>query len=372
MKTATIAQIIEILESFAPVETALPGDPIGLQCGEPAGPARRVMFALDASEATVNQALRADAQLLVTHHPLLFHPLGPGTTASPAGAAFVKAVQGGLTVYSAHSNLDASYYGINASLADLLGLTKRKTLLPTGPDGFKIAVFLPFNALEPVKKAAFEAGAGRIGHYSKCSFSVQGEGSFLGDGTTEPAIGVPGRMETTRETRLEVHVPEGRLESVLDAVRRKHPYEEPAIDVYPLAGKPSGVGIGLVGLLPSRVPVRQIVRILKTALQVKTFRLVGTEGRNIRRVAVCAGSGASLLDAVLTSGAELFVTGDFKYHEARTAEERKLSILDVGHFGPERYGVHRFSEKIKREVREKGWDVTISCAREKDPFMTTA
>ncbi len=343
---------------------------MGLQCGEPARPARRVMFALDANEDTVSQALHAGAELLVTHHPLLFRPLGPGSTASPAGAAFVEAVRGGLTVYSAHTNLDASSHGINASLAKLLSLTKTKTLLPTGSDGFKIVVFLPVSALEPVKKAAFGAGAGRIGHYRNCSFSVQGEGSFLGDGTTNPTVGIPGCMETTREARLEVLVPEGRLKDVLDAVRRKHPYDEPAIDVYPLAGKPSGVGIGLVGLLPSKVPVRQIAEILKKTLRIKTVRFVGTEGRKVRQVAVCAGSGGSLLDAVFASGAELFVSGDIKYHEARTAEERRLSILDVGHFGPERYGILRFSERIKRETRERGWEVAISCAREKDPFVT--
>jgi len=367
---ATIAQVIEIIEEFAPRETALAGDPVGLQCGEPWRPAKRVMFALDACVATVDQALRAGADLLVTHHPLLFQPLVPGSVGGPAGVAFVNAVRGGLTVYSAHTNLDASPHGINASFADLLELRETKILQPTGPNGFKIVVFLPVSALESVKETAFMAGAGKIGNYSKCSFNVEGEGSFLGDETTSPVAGIPCRLETTRETRLELLVPEGRLEGVLDAVKRKHPYEEPVIDVFPLTGKPSGTGIGLVGLLPLKRSVRDVGSMLKAALRQKAVRIVGSGGRKVRKVAVCAGSGASLLGTVVTSGAELFISGDIKYHEARTAEEEKLSVLDIGHFGPERYGMLRFSEKIGGKIRERGWDMTILCAKEKDPFVT--
>lgn len=368
--TPTIAQVLEIMEELAPAGSALPEDPVGLQCGDPGRPSKRVMLALDASLSTVRQALSAAADLLVTHHPLLFKPIGPGNIRSPGAEAFVKAVRGGLAVFSAHTNLDASLEGINASLADIVGLEERKILLPTGPGLFKAVVFLPQPSLAAVREAAFSAGAGSIGHYSRCSFAAPGEGTFMGDETTNPAVGVAGRSETVAEARLEVLVPEGRLERVLDAVRKAHPYEVPVVDVFPLRGKPEGIGIGLVGQLPGGKPVGEIASVVKRALRQKAVRMVGTPGRKVRKVAVCAGSGGSLLPAVLSSRAQLYISGDIKFHEARTAQEENLSVLDVGHFGPEKHGMLRFGEKIAGRIREKGWDVAILHAKEKDPFVT--
>lgn len=369
MKTPTAGQIIGIIEEIAPREAAVSEDPVGIQCGEPDRSVRRIMFALDASKSTVEQALDARADLLVTHHPLLFQPLAQRTVDSPTGIAFKQAVRGDLVVYSAHTNLDASSQGINTSLAQLLKLTETRILYPTGSDGgFKMVVFVPEHAYISVREAAFKAGAGRIGDYSKCSFMIAGKGTFLGNDTASPSVGIPGHLETVEEIRLEMMVPEKRLRPVLEAVRRGHPYEEPAMDVYPLAGQGFGTGIGLTGLLPSRVSVGKVAAILNDALSANVTRLVGRKGREIRHIAICAGSGSSLLEEVFTSGAELFITGDVKYHEARTAEEKELSILDVGHYAPERYGLVRFSEFLAGKIRQKGWKVDVRYAKEKDPF----
>jgi dinuclear metal center YbgI/SA1388 family protein len=327
------------------------------------------MFALDACKSTVKQALSARADLLVTHHPLFFQPIEQSAVDSPIGAALMEAVRGDLVIYSAHTNLDVSPQGINVSLAELLKLTGRRVLYPIDSGGdFKLVVFVPSPALVSLRDAAFKAGAGRIGSYSKCSFSVAGQGTFFGDKTTAPSVGESGQLETVAEARLEMLVPEKRLRSVLDAVRRKHPYEKPAIDVYPLAGQGFETGLGLTGLLPSRTSVGEIAVNLRAVLSTKVIRLVGRKGRKIRHVAICAGSGSSLLKEVLASGAELFITGDLKYHEARTAEENGLSILDVGHYAPERYGLARFSTLVAGKFKQNGWKVDISFAKEKDPF----
>lgn len=368
MNTATIANVLEIIEGLAPTDEALPEDPVGLQCGDTARPARKIMIALDAATATVQQAVASGVDLLVTHHPLLYEPLSPGNLQGPPGKAFVKAVQGGLAVYSAHTNLDASPEGINASLADIVDLRERKILLPTGPSLYKVVVFVPESFLGQVREAIFGAGGGRIGHYSRCSFAAAGEGTFMGDETTLPAIGYAGREEIVGEARLEVLVPEKKLSSVLEAARKIHPYETPVIDVFPLKGHPAGVGIGIVGSLPSEKTLGEVAALVKGALRQKAVRMVGTTGRKVRKVALCGGSGGSLLPAVWSSGAQLFITGDIKFHDARAAEERKLSILDVGHFAPERYGMFRLGEKIARELKQKGWNIALLYAKEKDPF----
>ncbi|UCG37689.1 MAG: Nif3-like dinuclear metal center hexameric protein [bacterium] len=369
MNTPTIAQLIRKIEESSPREIAAEGDPVGLQCGDPLHSAGRVMFSLDAGEQAVSQALEARAELLVTHHPLLFKPLSPDTLKEAAGRAFVKAVQGGLAVYSAHTNLDAAREGINASLGQLVGLTRTRVLHPLGPGQFKVVVFVPHQALEKVREAAFEAGAGRIGGYSRCSFSTPGTGTFFGEAGSAPTVGVRGRLEEVQEARLEVLVPEAVLAGVLHAVRRQHPYEEPALDVYPLMRTDSPHGMGLVGRLDRRTAVGEIAGRLSASLRVRTARLVGRPGRKVLRVAVCAGSGASLLPAVMASGAELFITGDLKYHEAREAQSGGISVLDVGHFAPERYGVVCFRERMERLFSESGWKVETLLAREQDPFV---
>lgn len=368
METPTVAQVLKIIERLAPTEAALPEDPVGLQCGDPERPAGKVMVALDANGTTIKQALAAGAGLLVTHHPLLFESLGPRNMRTPTGDAFTSAVRGGLAVYSAHTNLDASPHGINAALADIVNLREREILAPTGPDSFKVVIFAPKISLEPIRKAVFQAGGGRIGPYSECSFAVFGEGTFLGDGTARPAVGSPGRRECVSEIRLEVLAPEGRLAGVLEAVRKVHPYETPVMDLFPLKGKAAGVGIGITGLLPSASAVGDIALLVKKALRLKAARVVGKPGRKVSRVAVCGGSGGSLLPAAWSSGAQLYISGDIKFHEARSAEENNLSILDVGHFAPERFGMLRFGEKVHQECIEKGWTVTILYATEKDPF----
>jgi dinuclear metal center YbgI/SA1388 family protein len=367
--TPTFAQIIRVIEEIAPMEMSLTDDPVGIQCGDPDLPVRRILFALDASESSVEQALASQSDLLVTHHPLLFQPLGQGMEKYPAGIAFTKAVRGNLAVYSAHTNLDASPSGINSSFAELLKLSETRVLCPAGPGGgFKVVVYIPVSNIVPVREAAFEAGAGRIGNYSKCSFAVEGEGTFFGNDSTKPAVGVPGNLETVAEARLEFLVPDEKLGPVLDAVRAGHPYEEPAVDVYPLIGQLSHAGMGLKGKLPTKMSIGEVAAVLKKATGAGPVRLVGRKGRKVHYVAVCAGSGSSLIEQVIASGAELFVTGDVKYHDARIAEEKGLSILDVGHFGPEKYGMVRFRKLMEGKFKEKRWQVETECAKEKDPF----
>ena len=342
---------------------------MGLQCGEPDRTVSRLMVSLDATLKTVIQAAKFKADLLVTHHPLLFEPLTQENILGPAGRTLARAIREDLAVYSAHTNLDASPYGINASLASLLDLGERRVLQASGPESFKLVVFVPREKLEQVRSAAFIAGAGRIGDYSKCSFTVEGMGTFRPEERASPTTGQTGSDEKVQEVRLEVSVQSEDLGTVLAGVRKAHPYETPAIDVYPMISSTPGAGFGIAGVLPQQSTVGQVAARVASTLKPGSLRLVGKKGTRIKNVAVCAGSGASLLDAAVAAGAQLYITGDVKYHDARRAEDVGIHVLDIGHFGPEKYGLLRFGKLLEKKLVGHGLKVQLSFAKEKDPFV---
>jgi dinuclear metal center YbgI/SA1388 family protein len=311
-KVPTVKQIIQNIEEIAPKTLALSGDPVGLQCGEQDRLVNHVMLSLDATLATVIQAVEHKADLLVTHHPLLFEPLTQENIFGPAGKALARAIRDNLAIYSAHTNLDASEQGINASLASLLDLRKREVLQVNSPESFKVVVFVPGEKLGRVRSAAFKVGAGKIGDYSGCSFVIEGVGTFHPEEGASPTIGQTRRDEIVQEVRLEISVQAEDLGAVLAAVRKAHPYEEPAIDVYPMIYSASGTGFGIAGTLPQRSTVGQLAARVGSTLKTDSMRLVGKKGGRIKKVVVCAGSGASLLNAAVATGAQLYITGDMK------------------------------------------------------------
>ena len=359
-KVPTVKQIINIVEEIAPKVLALPGDPVGLQCGEPDRLVSRLMISLDATLETVTQAAELKADLLITHHPLLFEPLTQDNILGPAARTLVRAIREDLAVYSAHTNLDASPDGINDSFASLLNLRERRVLQPSGPESFKVVVYVPGEQLEQVRSAAFRAGGGQVGDYNGCSFALEGVGTFHPGEGTSPTIGQPGCDEKVPETRLEISVQSEVLGAVLADIRAVHPYEEPAIDVYPVILGTPGTGFGIAGVLPQPVTVGQVAARVGSALKAGSLRLVGKKGKKVRNVAVCAGSGASLLDAAVAVGVQLYITGDVKYHDARKAEEAGINVLDVGHFSPEKYGLFRFGKLLEKKFVGQGLKIQVS------------
>ena len=275
MKAPTVKQVLDRIDLMAPRALALPGDPVGLQCGDPRQPTRGIMLALDASGATVSQAVKARADLLVTHHPLLFEPLGPGTINGPGGRAYAQAVRAGLAVFSAHTNLDASPLGVNAAVASLFPLLETRPLQGTGPRPYKVVVFTPAATQEKIRRAVFEAGGGRIGAYSGCSFAGEGQGTFVPGEGSRPYLGQAGQAEKVQEVRQEFAVDGSVLARVLEAVEKVHPYEEPVVDVYPLETVSGRSGLGISGVLEERVSVARLAERLVLALRTRTMRLVG-------------------------------------------------------------------------------------------------
>ncbi len=365
----TVGQIVDEVEKIVPRNIGLPDDPAGMQVGSRDWQVQKIMLAVDADGSTVRQAVHGGAGLLLTHHPLFHQPVGKVDLQTPIGRTIGLCLENRIAVYSAHTNLDAAANGINASLADALEIADRHVLLPTDPAQVKLVTFVPGESLKDVRGSLFRSGAGTVGAYSNCSFVTSGEGTFLGGEGAEPSVGQPGRQESVAEVRLEVVLKRDDLDSALVALRAAHPYEEPVVDAYDLLPTSSRVGIGLIGDLPAKMSVEDLVKRLTGLWNIRCARFIGDPPGPLQKVALCAGSGASLLQPAAAGGAELYITGDMKYHDARLAQQVGLPVLDLGHFGPERMGLERFGELLRGSLQELDKNIGVLFAKEEDPFQ---
>src|SRR5439155_7597966 len=264
----TVADITTALDAFAPPALAADWDNVGLLLGDPRADVRRVLTCLTVTPAVAEEAVKSGAQLIVTHHPILFRGVKRLTTATPEGQAVLALARAGVAVYSPHTAFDNARGGINDRLAAKLGLSDVRPLRQSdGPRSCKVVVFVPESDLTKVSDAMFAAGAGVIGEYRECSFRLSGTGTFHGGEAANPTVGQKGRREEVSEWRLEVVCPQSAVEAVVSAMRRAHSYEEPAYDVYPLTPGRSAVGEGRVGRLPNPAPLRELAGVVKTQLR---------------------------------------------------------------------------------------------------------
>ena len=263
-----VSEVVEVVETLAPPELAAEWDNVGLLVGRAGATANRLMLCIDLTEDVLVEAAAAKAQMVLAYHPVIFKPLRRLT--AEASPVVYAAARRGMSVYCMHTALDAAKGGTNDVLAELLGLVDRRALEPAAAgERCKIVVFVQAENLSQVSDAAFAAGAGRIGDYSNCSFLAPGIGTFRGGEQTHPTIGLAGRREATEELRLEFVAPQARAGEVIAAVRAAHTYEEPAIDIYPLAALPDGCGMGRIGRLRRPATAKVLIGRIKKATGLK-------------------------------------------------------------------------------------------------------
>jgi dinuclear metal center YbgI/SA1388 family protein len=370
MKISKTADIVGIINKMAPVVLAESWDNPGLQIGDPAAEVNRVMVALDPAPEVIDSAIAASCQLLVTHHPLIFKPLTSISAATPHGAAIQKAIRGGLSIVSLHTNYDIASGGLNDLLASKIGLLSSVPLKITATrELVKLAVFVPGDHLERVRSALFPYCATQ-GMYRDCSFAAGGIGTFTPLDGAEPFTGTVGVLARVPEERLEVQILRSQLPRVVKVLLAAHPYEEPAFDIYPLLNEEEKLGLGRIGRLPEPLTLAEYVLQLRKTLSAPALRYVGNPDAKISKVALCSGSGASLLRDAARSGADLLVTGDVKYHEARDAEDIGICLIDAGHFPTEIIMVNEITERLGRALIADGYtDCQVeACRTEMDPF----
>jgi dinuclear metal center YbgI/SA1388 family protein len=369
MSKAKVSDIVGIINKIAPPALAEHWDNVGLQVGDPAQEVERIMVALDPGPRAVDAALASSCQLLLTHHPLIFKPLKRISTNDETGRLIYRSISGGLSILSAHTNYDSAGNGVNDLLAAALGVTGCRPLrVVLREELLKLAVYVPEAYLEQIMKALLPF-SGLSEKYADCSFRVSGQGTFRPLAGAAPFIGTVGALERVEESRFEILVRKPELQRALKALSKAHPYEEPAFDIIPLLNEGHCEGLGRIGVLETPALLGDFVATVKERLGLTSLRIVGDPEQRIARVALCGGSGSSLLHDAAREGADLFVTGDIKYHEVREAQALGLALLDAGHFATERLMIRGLSSRLESECEKRRLEVEVlRCAEELDPF----
>lgn len=364
-------QVIELVERLAPPGLAEEWDSAGLQFGSRNAEVDAVLVALEVSGEVLREAIARKAGMVVCHHPPLFRPLRRLLEDEPEGALARDIVRSGLTVYAAHSSLDASPQGVNTALAEVLGLRDHVPLGGAAAlEGFKLVTFLPPEHLGAASEALFRAGAGVIGDYEGCSFRTEGVGTFLPGPGSRPFCGEKGRWSEVREVRLEVWVEGPCLERAVRELMAVHPYEEPAIDIYP-ARSPRRGGTGRIGDLPRAMRLDELAGLCRRRLACPAVRFAGAAEARVRRVAVCGGRGGDRAGEARRMGADVLVTGDVSHHEALAALGAGLAVIDAGHYHTERVVVPFLARRLAEMADAAGMEIEVfGSERETCPWQT--
>jgi dinuclear metal center YbgI/SA1388 family protein len=334
--TMKIKEVIQVLEQWAPKAFQESYDNSGIQTGNSVLELTGALISLDVTEEVIDEAIRLKCNLIISHHPLLFKGIKSITGKNDIERCLIKAIKHDLTLYAIHTNLDHIANGVNYKIGKILGLHDLRILMPKSDLLSKLVTYVPLKDKETVVKALFHAGAGQIGNYSECSFQSEGTGSFKPNNESRPTIGEANKLEHVPEYRIETVFPSHLQYNILAALKKAHPYEEVAYDIFPLNNNWESVGAGMIGKLHKPMAVNEFLAHLKTTMKLNTFKATRGFNGNIEKVALCGGSGSFLLKNALNSGAQAFVTADFKYHEFFDAEDQIL-VADIGHYESEVY-----------------------------------
>lgn len=343
-----VKDIVHYLEETFPLSLQESYDNSGLICGRMDQELAGVLLCLDSLEATVDEAISKNCQLIIAHHPIVFKGLRKITGSTYVERVIEKCIKHGISLYAIHTNLDNHINGVNAEIAKRIGLINTRILRPMGQQLYKLVVYVPKDALDTLDTALFNAGAGAIGNYSDCHFRTEGIGTFRPNQEANPTIGNAGIREEVQEFRVEYLVSKMRIEKVLRAMTEAHPYEEVAHEIMSIENMDQRLGAGVIGELAQEVDALSFLKSLKTTFACQVIRHTDILNKPIKTVALCGGSGSFLLTDAIRARADIFITGDFKYHEFFDAENH-LIIADIGHFESEQFTPQLLAEKLKEK-----------------------
>jgi dinuclear metal center YbgI/SA1388 family protein len=353
----TLRDVTAVLDALYAPDWAEDWDAVGLVCGDPDQEVRRVLLAVDPAPVVVREALDWGADLIVVHHPLLLRGVHSVAATTPKGKVLASLVRHECALFTAHTNADAPAGGVNDSLARTLGIVEPSVISPDDEALDKVVTFVPREHAESVRDAITAAGAGAIGDYDRCTFTVAGEGRFRPLDGAEPVIGNVGELEVVAEARVEAVLPRGRRRQVVEALHAAHPYEEPAFDIVELAPLPGGGrrarGAGRIGRLETPVTLDRFARTVAAALPstASGIRVAGDPERMIETVAVTSGAGDFLLDSVLDTDADVYVTSDLRHHRAgEFLEHDGPALVDVSHWAAEWTWLPVVSDELVRAL----------------------
>ncbi|WP_117884374.1 Nif3-like dinuclear metal center hexameric protein [Aureibaculum luteum] len=346
----TIKEITNSLEEIAPLQYAEDFDNVGLLVGNYQTEVTGVLVTLDTLETVVDEAIAKKCNLIVSFHPIIFSGLKKINGANYVERVVVKAIKNDIAIYSMHTALDNSVKGVSAMMAEKLNLAKTKILLQKSGFIKKLTTYVPDQVADRVRRALFDAGAGDIGNYSNCSYNIRGLGTYKGNENSNPAIGKKGILQQEKETFIGV-IFEKHLESaVLKALLNTHPYEEVAYDIVTTDNRHQHIGMGMVGELSEAMNEADFLSLLKEKFNLKAIRHSNLLNKPIKKVAVLGGSGSFAIDAAKHSGADIYVSADFKYHDFYKAENQ-IVLADIGHYESEQFTKNLLVDYLTKKFR---------------------
>ncbi|MCT4615544.1 MAG: Nif3-like dinuclear metal center hexameric protein [Marinifilaceae bacterium] len=344
-----LSEIIKEIEDFANPSLQESYDNSGLIVGDRNMMINAALISLDITEELIDEAIEKSCNLIISHHPIVFGGLKRFTGSNSVQKIIMKAIKNDIAIYSAHTNIDSVMGGVSDRMAQMLGLVNKRILSPNKESIYKVSVFVPEDHLDIVASKMFEKGAGKIGKYDSCAFYSKGKGSFRALEGADPYVGELNKLHYENETKIECICSETKLSSVIKAMKQSHPYEEVAYDIIKTEQKNPDTGFGIVGDLPNEMDSMDFLKKIKTDLQTDCVRYTKLVKNKIKRVALCGGSGSSLLRDAIASKADVFITGDFKYHDFFNAENR-IIIADIGHFESEQFTTDIFYEIVTKKI----------------------
>lgn len=344
----TVREITRLIEEFAPLSLQEDYDNAGLICGSPAAEVKSILLSTDITEDVIEEAIRGGHNLIISHHPLTLKGIKNLVPDSYVKRCLIQAIRYDLNIYSAHTNMDAVAQGVSGRMADKLGLVNQKILQPCGKL-YSLAFYTPTSQVEKVRTAIFNCGAGHIGNYSHCSFNGSGQGTFQALDGAQPYVGTIGELHTEAETKTEITVPDYLLHKSIQALIAAHPYEEPVWNVVCLDNTNPTTGFGIIGELAAPENSSEFLKRIKKTFGCKTIRHTSICKPEIQKVAVCGGSGAFLTQTAIAHQADIYLSGDFKYHDFFNTENQ-LILADIGHYESEQFTKEIFYELLTKKI----------------------
>ena len=364
---AQLKEILQLLDSAYPTAWAVPGDHSGLEVGHPETRVELILVALEATPGVVAEAVRQKAQLLLTHHPLLYRPLAAVREDEPGGRLLSDLIRAGLALVSCHTNLDVAPGGLNDYLAQLLELAEVEVLSATAAEAlYKLTVFVPLGYEDRVRQALGDLGLGVMGLYSHCSFAARGQGTYRALSGAKPFRGEVAALSRAEESRLEILAPEAALPAAVRRLKEVHPYEEVAYDLYPLKNPGTPLGLGRMGRWPEARPFPEVVSRVKAIFGVEAVAVWGRAPEAVQRLAVCGGSGGDLIEAARGKGAQLYLTGEVRHHQVPPGPWDGFAILTVGHFASEVVFMDPWAKLLRGLFMDAGMQVQLEVAKSQD------
>jgi dinuclear metal center YbgI/SA1388 family protein len=340
-----LKDLCSYLDTAVPLSFQEDYDNAGLQVGSPEAEISSALLAIDVTEELIDEAIAHDCNLVVSHHPLIFRGIKSLTGKSYIERIIHRAIKNDLAIYSAHTNLDIFKDGVSRKMAEKLKLEDISVLAPSENTLLKLVTFIPESYFEKVRNKIFEAGAGVVGNYDQCGFSVSGTGSFRGNEKANPFVGEKDKIHFENEIRFETILYSHMQNKVTKALLEAHPYEEVAYDFFTLKNKNAEIGLGCVGKLQNPVPEEKLLKIVSSIFDAKGIRHSKLTGRPVAKVALCGGSGASLLNHAIGCGADVYLTADIKYHDFFNTEN-KILLVDIGHYESEKFSTEILKDLI--------------------------